>query len=313
MSLTRRGAGLGLMAFAFTPAAAATPTPQVCFLTASRVMTMGLDGSGLRTLVSGAADGFNDGIAYDPAGGRLYWTNMGRFSVDDGFIQSVRLDGSGLAMVVPPGGTFTPKQLKIAGGQLYWSDREGMRVIRANLDGSAIEVLVQTGSGEADRRDPARWCVGIAVDPARGHVYWTQKGGDNAGQGVIKRAGLALPRGRTAADRDDIEVLFAGLPEPIDLELDPARRRLYWTDRGDNTVSRAPMDRPRGADPAGRTDRQVLVRGLREAIGIALDSAARRMFYTSLGGEVGSADADGADARTLLQGQGEVTGIVVVS
>jgi hypothetical protein len=36
------------------------------------------------------------------------------------------------------------------------------------------------------------------------------------------------------------------LPEPIDLDLDPVNRTLYWTDRGDpprgNTVNRAPMD-----------------------------------------------------------------------
>ena len=37
--------------------------------------------------------------------------------------------------------TFTPKQLKIdeASGKLYWSDREGMRVMRSNMDGSNIE------------------------------------------------------------------------------------------------------------------------------------------------------------------------------
>src|SRR5213076_239391 len=128
MSLTRRSAGLGLAALATSPARGATPAPQVCFLSSSSVMSMGLDGRGLRTLATGRSGGFNDGIAYDPMGGRLYWTNLGRPSVDDGFIQSVRLDGSDLAMVVSPGGAFTPKQLKIdvAGRKLYWSDREGM-------------------------------------------------------------------------------------------------------------------------------------------------------------------------------------------
>ena len=41
-------------------------------------------------------------------------------------------------------------------------------------------------------------------------------------------------------------MLFDGLPEPIDLELDLKNRLLYWTDRGDpprgNTVNRAPID-----------------------------------------------------------------------
>jgi len=38
-------------------------------------------------------------------------------------------------------------------GKLYWSDREGMRVMRSNLDGSQVETLVETGRGEKDRRD----------------------------------------------------------------------------------------------------------------------------------------------------------------
>ena len=46
----------------------------------------------------------------------------------------------------------------------------------------------------------------------------------------------------------NIELLFDGLPEPIDLELDLANRALYWTDRGDpprgNTVNRAAIDGP---------------------------------------------------------------------
>jgi hypothetical protein len=41
-------------------------------------------------------------------------------------------------------------------------------------------------------------------------------------------------------------VLLDKLPEPIDLELDPAKRALYWTDRRDpphgNTVNRAAID-----------------------------------------------------------------------
>jgi hypothetical protein len=236
---------------------------------------------------------------------------MGRASLDDGFIQSVNLDGSDLRMVAPPGSAFTPKQCKIdvAARKLYWSDREGMRVMRCNLDGSRIEVLVETGTGDADRKDPARWCVGIALDTAHGHLYWTQKG--DSGRGTIHRAGLEPPKGQGPEDRRDVELLFSGLPEPIDLDFDPARRRLYWTDRRDHTVSCAPMDRPRGFDPAARTDRQILVREVGAAIGVTLDLPTRRMFYTSLGGEVGSASMDGSGARLILENLGPLTGITL--
>jgi hypothetical protein len=200
-------------------------------------------------------------------------------------------------------------KIDVPGGKLYWSDREGMAVQRCSLDGSNLETIVSTGDPEKHKGDQARWCVGVALDPGRGHVYWTQKGGDNSGEGVIRRTDMRMPAGANAATRMDIETLFSNLPEPIDLDLDLASRSIYWTDRGDNTVSRAPMDPKAGFDPAARTDREILVRNLREAIGIALDLPRGRMAYTSLGGEVGISRLDGSEARLLATGQGTLTGI----
>ena len=96
---------------------------------------------------------------------------------------------------MPSGGTFTPKQLHLdaVGRKLYWGDREGMRVMRCDLDGSNVETLVQTGQGENDRRDETRWCVGVAVDHADGQFYWTQKGPSDGGLGRILRAQIELP------------------------------------------------------------------------------------------------------------------------
>ena len=281
-----------------------------------RVVSASPDGTDVRVLVSGRS-GTPDGIVVDTGGGHIYWTSMGRPREDDGRIERANLDGSGLTTIVPAGGAFTPKQLKLDGvhRKLYWSDREGMRVMRADLDGSNIETLVETGRGDAARADARNWCVGIAVDVAGGKVYWTQKGGSNAGTGSIRRAGLEIPRGEDAAHRSDIEILFDGLPEPIDLDLDVVRRMIYWTDRGDgprgNTVSRAPMDPPRGVKPGSRTDQQILMRNLREAIGIALDLQSDRVYATDLGGTVYGARLDGSDQKVILSGQGTLTGIAV--
>lgn len=274
------------------------------------VMRAHIDGSESKSIVSQSSGG-PDGIVIDGKAGHVYWTNMGKVSLDDGSIMRANLDGSNVTTVVPAGGTFTPKQLKIdtKHSKLYWSDREGMRVMRANLDGSQIETLVITGNGDTDRKDQSRWCVGIALDIEGGKFYWSQKGGDNAKQGVIKRANINMLSGEDAVHRTDIEVLFANLPEPIDLDLDLSKRQIYWTDRGDNTVSRAPMDIKTGFDASKRTDRVILVTGLHEAIGIALDVKHNRMFYTSLMGEVGTARLDGKGARLLPVATGRFTGI----
>jgi sugar lactone lactonase YvrE len=255
-----------------------------------------------------------DGIAIDAKAGHVYWTTMGKVAENDGSIMRANLDGTNIKTIVPVGGTFTPKQLKLdaANGKLYWSDREGMRVMRSNLDGTYIETLVVTGTGDADRKDAGRWCVGIAIDTHGGKLYWTQKGGDNAYKGTIKRANLAMPAGATAATRKDIEVLFADLPEPIDLDIDGDTRLLYWTDRGDNTISRAPLDPPANFDPAKRTDREILLRDVGEAIGIALDMRGDRLYYTSLGGILGAVALDGSNAKTLLSDQGALTGIAAL-
>lgn len=278
-------------------------------LAEGRVFSVNPDGTDRKVIASGGR--LPDGIVVDAEAGHLYWTNMGVPDRNDGSIERVDLDGRNRRTIIPEGATFTPKQLQLdkRGGKLYWSDREGMRVMRANLDGSGIETLVQTGSTEADRLDATRWCVGIALDHERGQIYWTQKGPANAGKGRILRAGIEIPRGETAANRSDIEVLYDGLPEPIDLEIDHAKRTLYWTDRGDpplgNTVNRAPLDRGRN----GRAAPEIVFRDLMEGIGIALDPARERMFMTDLGGSVYSARLDGSKPSVLLFWQGNLSGI----
>ena len=278
-------------------------------LAEGRVFSVKPDGSDKKIIATGGH--MPDGIAVDVEAGHLYWTNMGVPSRNDGSIERCDLDGRNRTTIVPEGATFTPKQLQLdkRGRKLYWCDREGMRVMRANLDGSDIETLVQTGSTDADRRDATKWCVGIALDREHGHIYWTQKGPDNAGKGRIFRAGIDVPGGETAARRSDIEVLYDGLPEPIDLEIDHATRTLYWTDRGDpplgNTVNRAPLDSGRNGRPAP----QIVFRDLMEGIGIALDRAGERMFMTDLAGSVYVASLDGSKRSVLLFTQGNLSGI----
>ena len=275
-------------------------------LSGGRIHSMSPNGSDRKVIATNCH--LPDGIAVNVEAGHIYWTNMGSSpSVNDGSIERADLDGRNRMIIVPQGVTFTPKQLHLDkdNGKLYWCDREGMRVMRANLDGSQVETLVETGRGDNDRRDQVRWCVGITIDPNRGKIYWTQKGPDNAGLGRIFRASIEIPKGESPTNRSDIELLFDQLPEPIDLELDLTNRVLYWTDRGDpprgNTVNRASIDKK--AAP------EIVVTHLMEGIGLALDVPGNRMFITDFAGSVYAADLDGKNERNFLFGQGNLTGI----
>jgi hypothetical protein len=290
-------------------------TARLFFLSASsgQVFSANPDGSDLKIIVSEGRR-LPDGIVVDVGAGHLYWTNMGNPTANDGSIERSDLDGNNVSHIVPPGATFTPKQLQLdeKNRKLYWCDREGMRIMRANLDGSKIETLLDTSEGDArPGKDIKKWCVGIALDVEGEKLYWTQKGSDNAGEGRIFRANLEIPEGQSAANRKDVELLYDGLPEPIDLELDLATRTMYWTDRGDpprgNTVNRASMDPHQGN---GKQEPAIIFDHLMEGIGIALDLKGGRMFLTDLGGSVYSANLDGSNKKTVLAAEGNLTGIV---
>src|SRR5882724_11719780 len=164
----------------------------------NRVLSLNPDASDRKVIVTECR--LPDGIAVDVEAGHIYWTNMGVPNRNDGSIERADLDGRNRKFIVPEGGTHTPKQLHLdkAGRRLYWSDREGMRVMRCNLDGSQVETLVDTSAGDArPGPDANKWCVGITIDPKYGKLYWTQKGPTKGGTGRLFRANIDIPRGQT--------------------------------------------------------------------------------------------------------------------
>ncbi|MFC4909515.1 hypothetical protein [Actinomadura gamaensis] len=273
-----------------------------------QVLRVSIPDGRVSTLVEDAGP-FPDGLIVES--GTVCWTTMGApetdpakgrseaaldFSARNGGVHAVSLDGSGRRDVVPAGSVTTGKQLASDGrGTLYWGDREGCRVSRARTDGTGLTDLVVNDPGEGI----AAQCVGVAVDPARGHLYWTQKGPAKGGKGRIFRAGLDLPPGESAERRSDVELLWDGLPEPIDLDVHEGR--LYWTDRGappgGNTLNRAPLP------PSGRTGDapEILASGFAEAIGLALDAGAGVAYVSDLGGHVRAVPLPGGPAS----GEGE--------
>ena len=136
------------------------------------IIEMDPEGGNRRTLLGDLLDNV-DGIIIDKRSRTLYWTNMGpaigphegEFFQADGSIECIELNGTNRRTLVGHGLTVTPKQVAadFDAGFLYWCDREGMRVMRSNLDGSNVTVLVRNGVFPADSHDVMRHCVGIAV------------------------------------------------------------------------------------------------------------------------------------------------------
>ena len=275
---------------------------------------MNPDGSNLKVILEEGRK-LPDGLAIDIVAGHLYWTNMGNPKVNDGSILRSDLDGLNMTTIVPAGRHLHAEAApdrEEHGQALLVRPRGDARDARQSRR-LELETLVDTSRGDPrPGADPTKWCVGIAVDIERGKFYWTQKGGDNAGQGSILRASINMPPGQTAANRRDIELLYDGLPEPIDLDLDPGARMLYWTDRGDpplgNTVNRAPLDVSTGKRGAP----EIVFDHLMEGIGLALDPKGGRMFVTDLGGSIYSANLDGTNRQTLQIVLGNLSGIAYV-
>ncbi|WP_285723970.1 hypothetical protein [Psychromicrobium xiongbiense] len=249
--------------------------------------------SGKVDLLTSKAGAFPDGIVVRD--GEVFWTTMGMPTVREGAVGEAALDYSArtggvhalslesgqLREVTAPGVLTTGKQLADDGaGRLYWGDREGCRISSVRMDGTDFQDLVINTPDEAGLAQ----CVGVAVDPEAGYLYWTQKGPAKGGQGRIFRAGLTIPDGQSAQNRDDIEVLWDSLPEPIDLEIHDGW--LYWTDRGaeplGNTLNRAPIPAP----GAQGTAPQILAEGFKEAIGLALDAEAGLVYVADLNGSL---------------------------
>lgn len=289
---------------------------------AGRVLLALPNGGALKTLVSDQP--IPDGIAVSNSPRRLFWTNMGIPTLNDGTVFSSELDGSDVKPIFPAGTIHTPKQITIdhQNSKLYIGDREGLRVHRSSLNGSDAEVLIRRGDwrNADDLSDSSRWCVGVALSPSTGKFYWTQKGPSQGSQGKIFRANIDFLSGETAENRTDIELLFNNLPEPIDLDIDDDNGVLYWTDRGaipvGNSLNRVKMEaiKPIASQYSslpGR-DYELMDRNFHDAIGLQLDLKNRHVYVTDLGGTVYRYDLDGGNRLKLYDDVGALTGITLL-
>ena len=145
-------------------------------------------------------------IALDVTNGKMYWTSQeaSRFS-DRGIIRRAELDGENVETLLT--GLYDPESiaLDLVAGKMYWTDfalvagaRVGVDggILRANLDGSELEILVPHLARPVD----------LALDVTGDKMYWTDEKG-----GSIHQANL---------DGENAEEIVAGLVRPVGIALD---------------------------------------------------------------------------------------------
>ena len=223
-------------------------------------------------------------IAVDRATKKVFWTELS-------FVNAhVRAAGGGLT----DSGAVVSLQSCLRGvaadsthGKLYWTStnlQTGSSLFRANLDGSAAEVLISFGSGTVHAP------YGIAIDEKTQTMYWA-----DFDAGEIDRA-QTVPSAAPQA-------VAAGLAGPAGIALDPDSGSLFWTEANAGTISRA------NPDGSGKA---IIISKLAIPLYLCFDRVSRRLFWTEFGGsQVRSAQSDGSDTMTLATTPSPPVGIAV--
>ena len=230
------------------------------------VMSVGLDGTGQRTVIaySGAPD--LRGIAWHRASDRIYFLDNAAK-----VIRSILPNGAGEQTITSVDAQLLGSDLEIdeAAGKLYWSEHNaGISgngfIRRANLDGTAVEAVVTTAAGTAIAP------YFFFVDSPAGYVYWgVLEGSSSTAPTTFRRANLA----------GVIDPLFSitTATRTRDIAIDPTTATAYWNDRQTGQIFRRAL--------TGTINEPVLANGiiLNAPHGIALDVEAQKIYWADTG------------------------------
>lgn len=300
------------------PLAGKTPAELI---SRGRLLEVSLDSKTQRVLSEDLL--LPDGVAAH--NGKLYYTNMGMPSLNNGSVCSLSLDGTNATTIVPPGKIFTPKQLSIdhTTNKLYIADREGCKIWRCDTDGSNLEILIDTArdshTDDDDNKDMTPGdimdqCIGVTIAPFLNKFFWTQKGPAKGNRGRIYSANIDFPDDSKAATRTDISLVAEKLPECIDLEYVAKTNTLYWTDRGEVPFGNCLYKAALTTEGALAEKPQILAQNFNEAIGLKVDVDANCIYVSDLGGAVWRVQGDGSGkkARVLDEQTSCFTGLTIV-
>ena len=251
--------------------------PMVRVNAANRPPMLWVDGGAIYALVGASvqkfAPGVDNALNIAVGGGKVYWTE--KTGESGGTINSANLDGTGVTELASIFATPIGIAVDTAGSKLYWTNSSG-RIQSANLDGSGITNVLQNLPSPMD----------IAL--AGVNAYWTQYDA-TAGTGKV---GIVNP---TATQRGELYI-STGSDVPGSLVI--AGGKVYWTEttgESGGTVNSANLN------GTGATQ---LASILAVPVGIAVDTARSKLYWTNSRGRVQSANLDGSGIKNVVSGLG---------
>ena len=173
-----------------------------------------LDGTNSETLVTGLTRA--NGLDLDLENGKIYWTELGTQK-----IQRSNLDGSEIEDLLNSEQPISIA-LDVTNNKMYWTDWQvdNHKIVRANLDGTDQEVVLDSGMVERP--------MGIDLDLINGKIYWTDHD-----LGTISSSNL---------DGTNIQELVDGLDHGIDISLNLQEGKMYWIQRNNAKIVRSNLD-----------------------------------------------------------------------
>ena len=120
-----------------------------------------LDGKGVEDVL--VTSGTPSRVVLDTAGGKMYWT-------ESLAVRRANLDGTGIETLWTTTEPSSPNSvaLDVAAGKVYWADSTQKLIRRANLDGSAPEVVLDATTFKANST-----IRNLTLDLAASQMYWT--------------------------------------------------------------------------------------------------------------------------------------------
>ena len=256
-----------------------TISPTVLIPPAQRPPMVWVDGGAIYSLIGTEVQEFipnlNNVMNITIGGGKVYWT--AKTSASAGTINAANLDGSGKTELTSIRAIPIGIAVDTPNSKLYWTNSRG-RIQSANLDGSGIQNVMQNIRNPND----------LAL--AGGNVYWTE-----SNHGSVRFVNLK--------GQKQVRVISTGNDPAGSLAI--AGGKVYWTEKvGENggTINSANLN------GSGATE---LASILATPIGIAVDTARSKLYWTNARGRIQSASLSGSSIRNVVSGLGSPGEIVL--